>query len=291
MAIKTAKELATAAEAVAKNCKTLYVMGCFGAPMTENNKQRYISHHEYNRRSGPKAAIMAATADTFGFDCVCFIKGLLWGWNGDASKVYGGAIYQANNVPDIDADSMMRVCKDLSTDFSDIEVGEYLWMKGHCGLYIGNGLAVECTPSWKNRVQITAVHNIGKKSGYNGRKWTNHGKLPYVSYAPAVGTYSHKQFVQDVQKAISAAVDGIAGQETLGKTPTISAKHNATHAVVKSVQKRLYALGYVEVGEADGMAGPKFTSAMLHYQQDNGDMPTGLAEAEGRTWRKLLGIK
>ena len=62
-------------------------------------------------------------------------------------------------------------------------------MPGHIGVYIGDGLAVECTPKWDNKVQITAVANIGKKAGYNSRKWTKHGKLPYVEYvveAPAV---------------------------------------------------------------------------------------------------------
>ena len=66
-----------------------------------------------------------------------------------------------------------------------IEVGEYLWMNGHCGVYIGNGLAVECTPKWDNKVQITAVGNIGSKSGYNTRTWTKHGKLPYITYEKA----------------------------------------------------------------------------------------------------------
>ena len=33
---------------IAKKYKTLYVMGCFGAPMTETNKKRYTNNHEYN---------------------------------------------------------------------------------------------------------------------------------------------------------------------------------------------------------------------------------------------------
>ena len=180
--IKTGRELAAACVDVAQNYKTLYVMGCFGAPMTEANKERMIDHHTYNRRATPKKAILAATADTFGFDCVCLIKGLLWGWNGDAGHTYGGASYASNGVPDLGADQMFSQCRNASTDFSTIQVGEAVWMSGHIGIYIGDGLAVECTPAWKNCVQITAVHNIGKKSGYNGRNWTKHGKLPYVTY-------------------------------------------------------------------------------------------------------------
>ena len=85
-------------------------------------------------------------------------------------------------MPDIDCNIMMDRCSDISTDFSKVEVGEALGMRGHIGIYIGDGLAVECTPSWKNCVQITAVANIGAKAGYNSRRWTRHGKLPYVTY-------------------------------------------------------------------------------------------------------------
>ena len=49
-------------------------------------------------------------------------------------------------------------------------------------MYIGDGLAVECTPIWDNGVQITAVQNIGTKAGYHARKWQKHGKLPWVEY-------------------------------------------------------------------------------------------------------------
>lgn len=193
MAIKTAAELATACKGVAKNHKTLYIMGCFGAPMNSTNKDRYTRNHSYNRQTTRTVMIKSATPNTFGFDCVGLIKGLLWGWGGDKSKTYGGAKYEANGVPDISADQMIRACKNVSTNFSGIEVGEAVWTDGHIGIYIGDGLAVECTPNWKNGVQITSVHNISKKSGYNGRTWKKHGRLPYVSY-----TATHKKTTAQV---------------------------------------------------------------------------------------------
>lgn len=165
---------------IAKNYKTLYVMGCFGAPMNSTNKKRYTTNHSYNKQASRTKMINAASSDTFGFDCVCLIKGVLWGWNGDKNKVYGGATYTSNDVPDIGADSMISVCSNISTDFSKIEVGEAVWMPGHIGVYIGDGLAVECTPSWENGVQITACNCT--KAGYNRRDWTKHGKLPYIQY-------------------------------------------------------------------------------------------------------------
>jgi peptidoglycan hydrolase-like protein with peptidoglycan-binding domain len=102
--------------------------------------------------------------------------------------------------------------------------------------------------------------------------------------------YSLKQFIKDVQKACGASVDGIAGPETISKTVTLSAKKNRNHKAVLAVQKRLFALGYTEVGAADGIAGAKFTSAVAHFQQDNGCWVDGVITAKNKTWKKLLGI-
>ena len=86
-------------------------------------------------------------------------------------------------MPDVSADSMIVNCRDVSaTGWDKLLPGEGLWMPGHWGLYIGDGLAVECTSAWSNGVQITAVGNIASKSGCNARKWTKHGKLPWVEY-------------------------------------------------------------------------------------------------------------
>ncbi len=180
--VMTAAALAKRAARIANKYKTLYVMGCFGAPMNEANQQRYIDNYPYNRQSARAALIRAADGETYGFDCVCLIKGILWGWCADQNAAYGGAKYASNGVPDVDADGMIALCRDLSADFSQLFVGEALWTDGHIGLYVGGGLAVECTPRWQNGVQLTAVENLGPKTGYPSRRWLRHGKLPWVDY-------------------------------------------------------------------------------------------------------------
>lgn len=149
----------------------------------------YCNNHSYNKNATRTAMIKAAANQSppvFGFDCVCLIKGILWGWDGDASRTYGGAGYAINGVPDIGADTMITKCTGVSTTgWDDMVIGEAVWMSGHIGIYIGDGLAVECSPKWENKVQITAVGNIGSKAGYNTRRWTKHGKLPYVDYTGA----------------------------------------------------------------------------------------------------------
>ena len=103
--------------------------------------------------------------------------------------------------------------------------------------------------------------------------------------------YSLVQFIRDVQGATRSVVDGVAGSQTLRNTVTVSAKVNRAHPVVTFLQKRLYALGYTQVGEADGIAGAKFTAAVKAFQKDNGCTADGEITACNKTWKKLLGMK
>ncbi len=182
----------------AKNHKTLYIMGCFGAPMNDKNKKRYSKNHSYNRKPERTAMIQAAGADVFGFDCVCLIKGILWGWNADKNKTYGGAAYKSNDVPDIGADQMFNACTEQSSDFNKILPGEAVWMSGHIGVYIGGGLAVECSPKWENKVQITACNC--SIAGYNRRNWKKHGKLPYIEYEEVAPVQQKEKAPEGFQK-------------------------------------------------------------------------------------------
>ena len=99
---------------------------------------------------------------------------------------------------------------------------------------------------------------------------------------------SREKFLTELQEALGATVSGMPDLETLGRTVTIGAKYNRSHPCVKPVQKRLFALGYKEVGKADGVAGAMFTSALLHFQMDAGCTMTGMAEEWGRTWQELI---
>lgn len=245
--ITTGAQLAAKAKDVALNYKTIYMWGVFGAPVTESviagKTRQYPSWYTAAKQATFRKLIGKGY---FGFDCVCLIKGLLWGWNGDATKNYGGAKYASNGVPDIGADSMIGVCKDVSTDFSKIEVGEAVWCKGHIGIYIGGGLAVECTPAWKNCVQITACNCT--KSGYSRRNWTKHGKLPYVSYTGA-----------------SENVNAGASTTTTTKPSTSTGTGSETVYVVKkgdtlSAIAKKYGTTYQKLAQYNGIANPNIIS-------------------------------
>lgn len=258
--IETADQLARKAVELANGYKTIYVLGAFGWPMKESNQDRAIRAHTFNQQTKRLTKIRECEKDTFGFDCVNMIKGLLWGWCGDEEDSYGGAVYRANGVPDTNANGMIGKCTQVSTDFSNIEVGEVVWIPGHIGIYVGDGLAVECTHRWNDGVQITAVHNLGKKHGYHGRVWKKHGKLPYVSYRPC-------DYV---------------------KIPRLC-KDDQSQAV-KALQLLLIGWGY-SCGKcgADGIFGAETEKAVASYQLAKELEITKCADKD--TWASLLGVR
>ncbi len=264
MTIQTGAELAAMCRKTAKEYRTLYVMGCFGAPLTGNNVERYCNHHEFNRQPERREMILAAANQdppVFGFDCVCLIKGLLWGWDGSAGEIYGGAAYQSNGVPDIGTDRMFRECAEISDDFTDLAVGEAVWLPGHIGVYVGDGLAVECTTKWANCVQLTACNR--DVPGYPRRDWEKHGKLPYVTYTAEKG---EENMVLPVLRA------------------------GAQGAPVKALQALLIGYGYdfTQYG-TDGFFGEVTGQALRDYQKRHGIDPDGICGV--LTWRSLLGLE
>lgn len=100
--------------------------------------------------------------------------------------------------------------------------------------------------------------------------------------------YGLKDFVKDIQRTCGAKVDGIAGNETLGKTPTLSVMQNKTHPAVKYVQKRLNYLGFA-CGKVDGIFGKNTKSGVMSFQRYIGFRnPDGVMDAGNRTWKNIL---
>lgn len=161
-----ANTFVTALTAIATQVKTVYAWGMFGSQITK--KSVTAKAKQYPDWYGSRSFDHLYDSEVYGFDCIGLVKAVLWGWSEST-----GAKYASGGVPDVSADGMIAKCSEVSSDFTRISVGEFVWMKGHCGVYIGGGKVVESTPIWKNGVQITAL---------SSRKWLKHGKLPWVSY-------------------------------------------------------------------------------------------------------------
>ena len=144
-----------------------------------------------------------------------------------------------------------------------------------------------CGNESKNSLWKTAFHNkISSITTTSNTTSKNNSSSKTVTTG---SLYTKTQFVKDIQKAIGAKVDGIAGSETLSKTVTISATKNRTHRAVRPIQKYLNACGY-NCGIVDGIAGDKFKKAVVKYQKAKGCIADGKITAKGKTWKKLLGM-
>lgn len=256
---------------VADNYKTIYANGMFGQPITESiisQKARQLPKWYTAERQKNLRALIGK--GYFGFDCVCLIKAILWGWNGDSSKTNGGAVYKSNNVPDIGADEMINVCKDVSTDFKGIQPGEAVWVKGHIGIYIGDGKVIECTPKWSNKVQYSNLANLGYTSG-NSRAWTKHGKLPYIKYETPTEATTEPKTAKGVNLTLDTLERGSKGDQ------------------VRALQTLLIGYGFSCGGSgADGDFGGNTEKALIAYQTAKGLYKDGICGP--KSWAKLLGV-
>lgn len=154
--------------------KTYYIKGGFGHVLKASNKKRLIDQYKYNKDRADK--INALDPSTFAFDCCGVVKASLWGFTGDRTKTYGGAVYEANGLKDVNETGLLNVCTYVSEDLNNLIPGMLLWTNkpnGHCGIYAGNGKVIECTPAGKCGVQITDLNRV---------KWLKCGKLPFIIY-------------------------------------------------------------------------------------------------------------
>ena len=226
----------------------------FGSTITKSRVEAKAKQYPYWYTESKIASVFSpfygSNPPVWGFDCIGLIKGVLWGWDGDASKTYGNAVYASNGVPDISADGMIGKCTDVSTDMGNIAVGEFLWLKGHCGIYIGNGKVVESSPKWANGVQVTAL---------TARAWLKHGKLPWVEYS-----------VEEVRNVVNIELS-VLGKGDKGEQ-------------VKTLQRLLNAFG--SNLSVDGSFGSLTQSALKAYQSLNKLVVDGICGI--RSWESLL---
>ena len=184
---------------ILRHYNTCYLYGGIGQIVTQsvvNAKAKQYPSFYTSARKANYTQYINSSKRYWGFDCVNLYKAILWGWNGDASKSFGGAKYASNGVPDASADGLFSYCTGKSsTGWDNMAIGEALWMSGHFGLYVGNGKCIECSPRWNriglgtswgeewNGVMLTGVSNCSNcPTDIHTRKWTKHGKLPYIQY-------------------------------------------------------------------------------------------------------------
>lgn len=97
-----------------------------------------------------------------------------------------------SDLGDWDGATILAHCYDRSSDMSNIEEGEFLYLVyqggSHAGVYMGEidgkRKVAEFTPIWENGLHFSDIANDGTRS-YKGVKcavWQEHGKMPWVKY-------------------------------------------------------------------------------------------------------------
>lgn len=132
----------------------------------------------------------------YSWDCWNLVKSIIWGWEECKDVGYYCFLPDKYGLGDWNGKQILEHCTDVSSDFTYIEVGEYLLTEkaDHAAIYIGEHEyggsmfnVVECTPAWFGGVQFSYVDNLGvrKRNQYDSAswgKWKYHGKLPWVEY-------------------------------------------------------------------------------------------------------------
>lgn len=209
---------------------TYYIKGGFGLVLDAKGKERVIKSYKYNADRADKIRALP-DAEYFAFDCCGLIKGIIWGFIGDHNQIYGGATYKSNGLDDLGEKGLLGICNNISDDFNNIKEGEFLYMPGHCGIYIGNNKVCESTPAGACGVQITDIKRC---------KWKAHGELPCIDY-------------------------NVNGNIVKPVIPSFYLKQGSRGMNVYNLQRCLNFLGANLV--TDGVFGPKTKQALVNFQK------------------------
>ena len=192
------------------NMKTYYVMGGYGARLGVD----YVNYDlQYNVQHRDQIEKKYNTKPlTMGFDCVCLMKSVLfWGFTGDTSKPFGGAVYDKTtdfSIAEIEKNSTR------SNDFENIEIGEFVFIgNNHIGVYIGNGEVIESTPAWKCGVQRTLLpwRNSTNYEKLPVRAWDFHGKYNKIDFVKCTAAPADVTALKNENRVLKDKINAALG--------------------------------------------------------------------------------
>ena len=227
------------------------------------------------------------------FDCWNLVKALINEPSIDQNYTIGHHAPAVGNMPDWDGWSILQSCSGISKDFSSLKRGEYLYMAGHAGVYLGSGVVCECTTDFGcDGVILSNITSSGGRyrGGFWGRSWEYHGMLTeWIDYSVkpsgkiAVDGECGPETVRAIQKVLKVEypyleVDGIISSQEISCKPfLIAITPDAFEFVmkplgsptIKALQNNLIRLGF-NAGEEDGIMGPATISALQSFLKARG---------------------
>lgn len=174
-----------------------YVNGTFGNILTETLMSQKCSqsggvgqYNTYWKDKYIKKFIGKRVSDCYGL-----VKAYVW-WTGENSS----PSYNSNGCVDRNQEGAYSVAKEkgpLST-MPDLP-GVILWMKGHVGIYVGNGEFIECAGCPVGTRKGTLKNGVI----ISGSKFTHWFKDSWITYLPAEKTFTvaeAKSYIQQESK-------------------------------------------------------------------------------------------
>ena len=172
--IKTNKEFVSYLKTLLDR-NTVYMWGEFGRLVTNNTidskRKQYPSHYDDTKVKYLKSLV---GKNYYAYDCAGLIKSYFM-------SDYGNK--KVNYIASYDKDAY-GITVGTASEKGDIstlpeEEGVLLYMKGHCGVYIGDGKVIECTSNQK----ISGI-KYGKVcvSNLSARPWKTWTKSKWLSY-------------------------------------------------------------------------------------------------------------
>ena len=198
---------------------TAYASGTFGQKFSEafirQKREQYPSSYPDSKIRSLRNK--AANGDLYLFDCCGLIKSIIWN--------FPSVVYKSNGLPDVnDSGIWNQYCVEKSNLWNNVEPGEILHMKGHVGIYIGEGKAIEATARWEEKVLVSHVMNISLDADHS-RKWEAHGKLTLLEYEASASEPTPVEIFYIVKKGDNLtkieAMHGMTLAELIALNPQI----------------------------------------------------------------------
>ena len=149
--------------------------------IASSRKNKYNNQYPYN--------LGYYNGSEISWDCWNLGKSIIW-TNGAIVNNYTEGTYAkvdtSCGLGDWDGLTIVQQAPNFSNDFSNLVPGEWLYLNGHTGYYIGNGQVIECTGgSWGiYGITYSQIDGNGNRSR-NGKaegKWLYHGMVPWLDY-------------------------------------------------------------------------------------------------------------
>lgn len=167
----------------------------------ERLKYMALKRKSYYTNSFPKNCLYIDSENVMSADCIGMVKSLINDpnvYNKTQSYLFQkyGCSYVPPGlvIPDTTERGILNLGTSISANFNKLTPGEYLYMNGHAGVYVGDFKddsgtvnVVECTPAFGGGITTSYVSTTGTRYNHKGGsslgKWEQHCKLTkYISY-------------------------------------------------------------------------------------------------------------